>query len=63
MNNFTYSLNQTETEEIGGLAYILKYASVYIPYTTLSFIGFLIGLFGNFFFLIDIDFCMTFNQN
>ena len=50
MNNFTYSLNQTETEEIGGLAYILKYASVYIPYTTLSFIGFLIGLFGNFFF-------------
>jgi hypothetical protein len=50
MNNSTYSNinNQTKTEEIGGLAYILKYASVYIPYTSLSFIGFLIGLCGTY---------------
>ncbi len=41
------SANQTD-EEIGGLAYILKYAEVYIPYTTISLIGFIVGLLGKF---------------
>jgi hypothetical protein len=39
------SANQTD-EEIGGLAYILKYAAVYIPYTAISLLGFIVGLIG-----------------
>lgn len=44
MNNLT---NHTHEDEIGGLLYILKYASIYIPYTTLTIIGFIMGLCGN----------------
>ena len=46
MENHTRNENQTNTEEIGGLLFILKYASVYIPYTSLSLIGFFVGLCG-----------------
>jgi hypothetical protein len=49
MDNFSLDYNQTNDiikEEIGGLAFILKYASIYIPYTTLSLIGFFVGLIG-----------------
>ena len=45
MDNFSLSTNQTIEiikEENDALTYILKYASIYIPYTTLS----LIVLFG-----------------
>jgi hypothetical protein len=38
--------NATILEDIGGINFILKYASIYIPYTTLSLVGFIVGLFG-----------------
>lgn len=38
--------NATVSEDIGGIDFILKYAHIYIPYTTLSLFGFFVGLFG-----------------